>query len=92
MAVYTAIDDPEAYFQVVTWTGNATDDRSITLPGDTDMQPDFVWYKERSSTSAHKIYDAVRTATKELEANSTAAEATNADALQAFETDGFQVG
>jgi len=89
---YTAIDDPEAYFQVVTWTGNATDDRSITLPGDTDMQPDFVWYKERSSTSAHKLYDAVRTATKELESNSTAAESTNADALQAFETDGFQVG
>ena len=48
---YTTIDDPEAYFQTVIWTGNGTDDRSITLPGDTDLQPDAVWVKCRSNAS-----------------------------------------
>ena len=83
------IDKPTDYFNTILWTGNGVDDRSISGVG---FQPDWVWYKERSSTSAHKLYDAVRTATKELESNSNAAESTNADALQAFETDGFQVG
>ena len=86
---YTDIDKPSDYFNTILWTGNGVDDRSISGVG---FQPDWVWYKERSSTSAHKLYDAVRTATKELESNSNAAESTNADALQAFETDGFQVG
>jgi len=89
---YTAIDDPEAYFQVVTWTGNATDDRTITLPGDTDMQPDLVWAKERSSTSGHIIVDAVRGATNFIQSHNTTAEDTNADIMQSFETDGFEIG
>ena len=89
---YTAIDDPEAYFQVVTWTGNATDDRTITLPADTDMQPDMVWAKERSSTSGHIIVDAVRGATKFIQSHNTTAEDTGADIVQSFETDGFEIG
>ena len=89
---YTAIDDPEAYFQVVTWTGNATDDRTITLPADTDMQPDMVWAKERSSTSGHIIVDAVRGATNFIQSHNTTAEDTNADIMQSFETDGFEIG
>ena len=35
MAAYTAIDDPEAYFQAVIYTGNGSADHAITLP-DTD--------------------------------------------------------
>ena len=30
---YTTIDDPSAHFQIAIWTGNATDDRSITNDG-----------------------------------------------------------
>ena len=89
MSYTNGLDKPSDYFNTILWTGNGVDDRSISGVG---FQPDWVWYKERSSTSAHKLYDAVRTATKELESNSNAAESTNADALQAFETDGFQVG
>ena len=54
---YTAIDDPEAYFQAVLYTGNASGDHAITLPGDTDMQPDMVWIKERTATSDHFLTD-----------------------------------
>ena len=58
---YTAIDDPEAYFQVKTYTGtNAS--TSFTLDGDTNMQPDLVWLKVRSAGSGqdHTLFDSVR--------------------------------
>ena len=61
MAAYTTIDDPEAYFQTVTWTGNGTDGRTITLPGDTNMQPDFIWVKNRTDGEDHCLMDSVRT-------------------------------
>ena len=37
MAVYTAIDDSEAYFQVQLYTGNGSANHAITLGGDTAM-------------------------------------------------------
>ena len=61
MAAYTTIDDPEAYFQTVVWTGNGTDDRTITLPGDTNLQPDFIWVKNRTDSEDHCLMDVVRT-------------------------------
>jgi len=61
MAVYTTIDDSEANFQCVTWTGNGSNARTITLPGTTDMQPDFIWVKNRSDAEDHCLMDVVRT-------------------------------
>ena len=58
---YTTIDDSEAYFQCVTWTGNGSNARTITLPGTTDMQPDFIWVKNRSDAEDHCLMDVVRT-------------------------------
>ena len=83
------INKPNQYFNTVTYTGNGTDATGITGVG---FQPDWVWIKERSSTSPHKLLDAVRGATKELESNSTNAEATEATSLQSFDSDGFTVG
>jgi len=94
MAVYTTIDDPEAYFQAVEYTGNYTGGGStqdITLPGDTDMQPDFVWIKS-TKAEKHCLYDAVRGATKTLSADSINAESTDAGFMTAFNSDGFSVG
>ena len=87
---YTTIDDPEAYFQIVLYTGNGSADHAITLPGDTDMQPDLVWIKNRDATDAHCVFDSVRGATKVITIP-TAAEATDADTLDTFTSDGFQV-
>jgi len=89
---YTTIDDPEAYFQTVIWTGNGTDDRSITLPGDTDLQPDAVWVKCRSNAHSHRLVDSIRGATKTVLPDDYNSEGTEANIIQAFESDGFQVG
>jgi len=90
MAVYTTIDDPEAYFQTVLYTGNGSNDLSITLPGDTDMQPDLVWIKQRDSRD-HFLFDSVRGVTKYIASNTTAAEDTLADGLTDFNSDGFTI-
>ena len=91
MAAYTAIDDPEAYFQVKLHTGTGSE-LVNTLDGDTDMQPDLVWVKERSDTAYHILIDAVRGATKQLYSNSNDDEETVAEGLKSFNTDGFTLG
>jgi hypothetical protein len=92
MAVYTAINDPEAYFQAVIYTGNGAANHAITLPGDTDMQPDFVWIKNRDATDSHMLFDSVRGATKVLNIDDHAdSEDTDTDTLDSFTSDGFQV-
>ena len=91
MAAYTAIDDPEAYFQTVLYTGDAST-QSVTLPGDTDMQPDLVWIKNRDEDQDNAIFDSVRGTQKQIKSNTTEEELTRTDALSAFNTDGFTVG
>ena len=93
MAAYTTIDDPSAYFKVQLYTGNATDATAITFDDtDTDMQPDFVWIKNRSASGDHSLTDSVRGVTKTLISNGNDEEQTYANGLQAFSSDGFTVG
>jgi len=89
---YTTIDNPELYFQVKTYTGNATDDTAITLDGDENMQPDLVWIKDRTNANHHRIYDAVRGATKSIYSSLASAEGTSSDGLKSFDSDGFTLG
>ena len=91
MAVYTTIDNPELYFQIVLWTGDGTSGRSITLDGNSDMQPDWVWYKSRSNAYNHGVFDSVRGVDKFLKSNSSDAEAT-LSGVSAFNSNGFSVG
>ena len=58
---YTTIDDPTANFQTVLWTGNGTNARTVALPGNTDMQPDWIWVKNLSDAEDHLLMDVVRT-------------------------------
>ena len=88
---YTTIDDPTLYFSTTLWSGNGTDDRDIVVDG-TGMQPDWVWIKERSNAGYHFTFDSVRGATKNLHTNVTQAESTQANALQAFNSNGFEIG
>jgi len=85
---YTEIDDPSAYFQTKLYT--AAD--AYTFDGNSDMQPDFVWIKERNGTNEHNLFDSVRGTTKRLESSTTAAEQTSSTTLTAFGSDGFTVG
>ena len=90
---YTTIDDPSEYFHIQLYTGNNTDDRSITNDANAgDFSPDWLWIKNRSGTNGHALVDTTRGATKVIRSNATNAEETEANAIQAFETDGFQIG
>jgi len=90
MAVYTTINDPEAYFQTKLYTGDGST-QSITFDGDTDMQPDFIWIKERSATGDHKINDVIRGTDEYLSSNSTAAADTTGSGIQSYDSDGFSI-
>ena len=87
---YTAIDNPELYFQVKLYTGTGSS-LAVTLDGSEDMAPALVWTKERDSTNQHALVDAVRGVTKRLFSDSTSSESTNSDSLTAFGSDGFTV-
>ena len=85
---YSTISKPSLHFNTKLYTGNGGT-QSITGVG---FQPDWVWLKKRNSTADHGLYDAVRGVTKQLYSNDTAVEATNANSLTAFGTDGFSIG
>jgi len=91
MAAYTAIDDPEAYFQVALYTGNYST-QTITLPGDTDLQPDMIWIKERTGTSSHALQDSVRGTGKKIMPNASDVESDETVYITAFNSDGFSIG
>ena len=92
MAAYTTIDDPSAFFKVQLYTGNGSANHAITFDDtDTDMQPDFVWIKNRDATDVHCLFDAARGVTKDISCGDAEAEFDNSDALDTFSSDGFQV-
>jgi len=92
MAAYTTIDDPEAHFQVVTYTGNGSANNAITLPGDTDMQPDLVWIKNRDQADSWQAFDSIRGVGKSIQLDvDEEGEVDDADTLDAFQSDGFRV-
>jgi hypothetical protein len=56
---YTNIDDPSAYFQTDLYTGTGSS-LANTFDGNSDMQPDWVWIKERNGSADHALYDSSR--------------------------------
>jgi len=75
------------FFAPVTYTGNGST-QSITV----GFQPDWVWYKSRSSSVYnHGLFDSVRGVTKQLFSNTTGVEATYSG-VTAFNSGGFTVG
>ena len=86
---YATISKPSLYFNTLTYGGNDASGRAITGVG---FQPDWCWFKDRSNSVNHSIFDSVRGATKNIVSNTNAAESTSAQGLQAFGTDGFTLG
>ena len=84
---YSTIIKPSLHFNSVLYTGNGSTN-AVTGVG---FQPDWVWIKNRSNTSSHNLFDAVRGATKAIFSNATDSEATEASRLSAFGTDGFTI-
>ena len=90
---YTTIDNPTDFFNTVLYTGNGTaigsGGNAITGVG---FQPDWVWIKNRSDTTAHHLQDVVRGSTKAVYSNLTNAEGTSTENVNSFDSDGFTVG
>ena len=85
---YTTIDDPSAHFQVGLLTGNAGL-ISLTNDGNSDLQPDMLWHKERGGTQPHTIRDTSRGIDKFVYIL-TNAEGTNSY-FTSFNTDGYTI-
>jgi len=89
---YTTIDDPSAYFQTTLWTGNGSA-RAITNSGNSDLQPDWIWGKNRSGSNAHWLMDTTRGVDKRIISSGSDAEDDPSTAiLTAFGSNGFSLG
>ena len=92
MSYTNGLDKPSDYFRTKLYAGNATNNTAITWDEtDTNMQADLLWFKSRTDTQTHGIWDSVRGAIKRLIPSSTAAEGDEAADLDSFDTNGFTV-
>ena len=91
---YTNIDDPSAYFQVATYTGNgdsADDTNAIVNDGNSNLKPDLLWIKRRDYDNGHQWLDSTRGVDKILGSELATVETTLSGRLASFDTDGFTV-
>ena len=89
---YTTVNDSSKHFQAALYSGNG-DTNAITFGGNSDMQPDWVWIKCRSSGSTNPYcWDSTRGVTKYISPSQTIAQSADAASLTAFGSDGFTMG
>ena len=88
MAAFTEIDDAGSFYNAVLHTGNGSE---LAVSG-VGFSPDLTWIKNRTNVDYHVLTDTVRGATKYLSSNATTAEATNAEGLKSWQSDGYTLG
>ena len=96
---YTTIDDPSQYFQTDLHTGDGSGSTE-TFDGNSDLQPDFLWYKSRSVAGDHGWVDTSRSKPSSnnsffiLRSNSTSAEISvnSGSDFTAMNSDGYTYG
>jgi hypothetical protein len=88
MAAYTAVNDAGLFMNTVLYTGTGS---SLGVTG-VGFQPDMVWLKVRNTTGHHQVFDAARGVTKVIYPSQNDAEATIAESLKTFGSDGFTLG
>ena len=88
---YTDIDDPTAFFQAKTYTGTGSSN-AVTYDGNSDMQPDWLLFKNRQTSLNWMMWDSVRGITKYFYSNLNEAEGSTSTVLTAIGSDGFTVG
>ena len=92
---YTIIDDPSEYFQIALYTGTGSANNSITNDGNSDLQPDWIWFKSRDAGHSHYVVDSNRGRALGLYPDGTTTEVTSSGSTtdcQSFDSDGFTVG
>ena len=88
MSYTNGLDDPTLYFNTKIYTGNNS---SQTITG-VGFQPDWVWFKSRTTTDSHYLVDSVRGNTKYIRSQTNTAEETNSTAVTSFNSDGYALG
>ena len=81
---YSSITKPTDYFNTVTYSGNGSNNHTITGVG---FNADFVWIKARSGSDDHRLFNQVAGINKYLETNNTNTEVT--DAILTTNSDGY---
>ena len=87
---YTTIDDPSAYFQTALYSGDSSS-VTVTNDGNSDLQPDWLWFKKRNTTGDHNTFDTSRGLTERLFPNLASASDSGSNGISAL-TDGFTSG
>jgi hypothetical protein len=85
----TASTTANKYMDATLYTGTGATQSVVNAGG---FQPDLVWMKRRNGAGDNNLFDSVRGATKDLYSNSTLAEATYADSLTSFNSNGWSLG
>jgi len=88
---YTTINKSTDYFNTNLHTGTGST-QQITTGLNMSANGGMVWNKLRSGSNNHIMWDTIRTATKSIYPDLTAAEATEATSLTAFTTTGWTAG
>jgi hypothetical protein len=78
------------YMAATTYTGNGTAGRVITVPNINEVG--FAWVKSRSGIDDHRLANIVTGGNKHLKSNTTDAESTGTNIIQAFSSNTFTVG
>ena len=84
-----AIIKGNQYMDATTFTSTGTT-QTVTNAG--GFKPDLIWSKSRTTTDGNDLNDSVRGASKYLVSFSTAAEATDANFITSFNSNGFSIG
>ena len=93
MAVFTTINDPSVHFQANEYTGNGNDDKVITNYGNSNLQPDFIWFKQLTGSTRDNIFiDSKSGVTKNFRPNTSDAQYTNSNYVKSLDADGFTLG
>ena len=81
-------DLPEDYFEANLWTGNGSS-QSISSY---EFAPDWVWMKERSSTSSYMVQDTLRGTGVFIQTNSDVDDTSTSNSITSFDSNGFTLG
>lgn len=76
-----AVPNSKSQFDVLTYVGNGAPTPSAHTLSGLGFQPDFIWFKNRDSTTGHALMDGIRSWNKVLYSSSPNAESTEASSI-----------
>jgi len=90
---YTTIDDPSKHFQTAIYTGSddAAATKVVTNDGNSNLQPDWLWFKRRNGVANHSLQDTSRGIGNGISSSTNGVEVNDDFGVTAIGSDGFSV-